>query len=478
VHVSSFDIAIIVFNFVLLTGVGLFFSRRQTSQDEYYLGNRRVHWLLAGGSVLATLLSTITYLSIPGEMVRHGITFFATTAAIPLAVPVVNRVIMPAIRRRPYRSAYEYLKQRYGNTARTLASVVFVVHTLVWSSIIFYTASLAVAEAGGFPLTAVIVVMGLLTIFYTTLGGMRTVIWTDNLQLLILFGGAIAVPLWVASLTGTGPGAWWDSFSQAGRSEVIYFSWDPTVRLTVFGVILGQLAWEICAHSSDQVAVQRYLSTPGLDEARRTFWTYAVFRVLLALCLGFCGLALFAFYAAQSGAPLAEFQRQVTPVADRLMPRFIAEELPSGLTGLLLAAMLAAAMSSLSSAMNSVGGVVSTDFLGRQDLSMVLERGIVVAGGTTGIVLALAIQLVVTRTGWNIVELSGRLNHIFVGPLASLFFAGVLVRRVTERGALAGFAAGVAVSLVICFGPISFTWMVPVSLLTGVGVAVLASQSK
>jgi SSS family solute:Na+ symporter len=474
---TALDFAVIAAYFIALSAIGLYFSRSQNSQDEYYLGGRKIHWLLAGGSVLATLLSTITYLSIPGEMIRYGITFFSGTLMIPIAVPIVNRIIMPAIRRQPIRSAYQYLERRYGPGTKTLASVVFLTHTMIWSGIIFYTASLAVAQVAAWKLIPTIAAMGAVTILYTSAGGIRTVIWTDNLQLLILFGGAAAIPIWVAMSTGFGPAAWWDSFSRAGHSQVIFFSWDPTVRLTIFGTMLSILAWEMCSHSSDQVAVQRYLSTPGLDEARRTLWTYAAARVLLGAVLGLCGLSLFAFYLSRSGVPVEEFQRQTAPVADRLMPRFIAEELPPGVSGLLLAALLAAAMSSLSSAINSVSNVVSGDFLKRtENASLSVDRIVSVAAGVLGMAIAFSMSAIVGATGWNIVELTGRLNHIFVGPLAALFFAGVIAPSVSARGAFLGFAAGTLLSLYICFSRISFNWVVPSSVVTAFLVAVAASR--
>ncbi len=478
-HLTLLDFSVIVAYFAGLAGIGLYFSRSQDSRDEYYLGGRRIHWILAGGSVLATLLSTITYLSIPGEMIRYGITYFSGTLMIPVAVPIVNRIIMPAIRRQPIRSAYQYLERRYGPGVKTLASIVVITHTMIWSGIIFYTASLAVSQVAGWKLAPTIIGMGIITILYTTAGGIRTVIWTDNLQLLILFGGAVAIPIWIAIRTSTGPIAWWHSFAQAGHSQVVFFSWDPTIRLTVFGTLLSVLAWEMCSHSSDQVAVQRYLSTPGLDEARRTLWTYAFFRILLGAFLGFCGLALFAFYLSRSGLSIHEFQQQTAPIADRLMPRFIAEELPSGVSGLLLAALLAAAMSSLSSAINSTGNVVSNEFVQRaESSSLVFDRILSVAAGATGMAVALSISAVVAATGWNIVELTGRLNHIFVGPLAALFFAGVLAPSVTSRGAFAGFLTGTMLSLYICFSSISFNWVVPASVITTFATAILASRSE
>jgi SSS family solute:Na+ symporter len=469
------DFVVIVAYFAALAAIGVYFARRQTTREEYYLAGRSVHWLLVGGSVLATLLSTITYLSIPGEMVRYGVTFFFGSLMVPLMVPVVAGVIIPTITRMPITSAYEYLEKRFGRPARRLASTVFLVHTMVWTGLIFYTASLAVAQVAGWRLLPTILVMGLVTIFYTAAGGIRTVIWTDNLQLLILFGGALLIPALVALSTGTGPVAWWQSFSHAGRSSIIVFSWDPTVRMTLVGICINMFCWELCTHSSDQVAVQRYLTTPSLQAARNSLWTYAAFRLALGFLLAFCGLALFAFYHAKSGLAVGEFQQQVAPVADRLMPRFIAEELRGGVGGLMIAALLAAAMSSLSSAINSAAGVISSDFLRHRGGSLAADRLLVAGGGVFGMAVAVSVHFAMERLSWNLVEMTGRLNHIWVGPLASLFFAGALAPRVGQSAAILGFAVGSILSLTICFSRISFIWLVAGSLITAVLSAVLAS---
>lgn len=476
-QLAAFDLAVIVIYFLLLSAIGVYFSRRQTTQEEYYLGERKMHWLLVGGSVLATLLSTITYLSLPGEMIRYGLTFLSGVVMVPLAVPVVSRLIVPTIRRLPINSAYEYLDRRFGPATRRLASTIFLAHTLVWTGLIFYTASLAITQITGWQLLPTIIAMGLITIFYTTLGGIRAVIWTDNLQLLILFGGALVIPAVVMSLTGEGPGAWWSRFENAGRADVVLFSWDPTVRMTVFSVFLNIFCWEMCTHSSDQVAVQRYLTTPDMDTARKSLWTYAAARILLGLLLAFCGLALFGFYSHRAGLPPAEFQKQIAGQADKLLPRFIASELPGGISGLLIAALLAAAMSSLSSGMNAVAGVVRADWLpARAGESLRRDKLIVAAAGLFGMTVATTVHYLISATGWNLVEMTGRLNHIFVGPLASLFFVGVLSTRASQPAAILGFIAGGLLSLYICFSKVSFTYVVPGSVFTAVVVAIIASR--
>lgn len=483
---TTLDFIVIIAYLLGMALIGIYFAQRQTSRDEYFLGGRRTHWLLAGGSILATLLSSISYLSLPGEMIRYGFGFFAGVLAVPLAVPLMNYTLLPALKRLPITSVYEYLERRFDSQVRTLTGSIFLVRTLLWMGLIIYTASFAMVEVTGWNVYATILVIGVITTFYTSAGGLQTVIWTDNLQLLILFGGAVAIPIYIGLTIEQGPMEWWSSFSQAGRAEIAAFSWDPMVRITLFGAFMSQFVWNVCTQGSDQVAVQRLLSTPSLKEARQSLWVYAVANVVLLFFLAICGLALFAYYAHESGLPMQAFQEQVAPEADKLMPRFIVQVLPSGVSGLLVAALLAAAMSSLSSGINSISSVVSSDFLNREGgegESLWFDRLSGIVAGFAGVGMACLITLAMQSSDWNLVELTGRVNHIFVGPIGVLFFAGILIRRAGKLAGLAGFVGGTAISLYICFGKewfgldesISFLWVVPASFLGGLLVSLLVS---
>lgn len=488
-YLTPLDYIVIIAYMAGLAGIGLYFSKRQTSREEYFLGGRGIHWILAGGSLLATLLSTISYLSIPGEMIRYGIAYFGSILAIPLIIPVTNRILIPILMRLPITSAYEYLEQRFDVKTRSLASFSFIVRTILWMGLIIYTASYAFQKMTGWNIYGIIIGIGLITTFYTTTGGLRTVVWTDNLQLLILFGGAIAIPVFIGFSIGEGPFQWWETFSQAGRTQIQVFSLDFTVRITVFGVMMSNFFWNIATSGGDQVAVQRYLSTPSLKAAKRTVWVYTFWGVFLSLFLMLCGLALFAFYAKKSGDSIDSFQEEIALRADAIMPQFIVQELPAGISGLLLAALLAAAMSSLSSGINSISGVVMNDFLHRfgflkESVSLIVDKIASLVTGMIGIGAAVLIAIVAQNSDWNLVELAGRINHIFVAPIAVLFFGGILFRRTGSRAVLLSFLLGTLLSLFICFGEswfglekdISFIWVVPIPFVAGLAMAGLLSH--
>jgi SSS family solute:Na+ symporter len=478
--------------------LGIATGHRQRSQETYFVGERRTSWLLAGISVLATLLSTLTFLSTPGEMIRYGIGYFSSLLAFVFIIPLVNWILIPFLMRLPVSSVYDCLERRYDVSVRTLGAGVFVLMRLVWIGLIFYTASFAAVEMTGWDMRLVVLAMAGVTTFYTTLGGLQAVIWSDLVQ--FLFGGAAFIPFYVALETGSTPADWCEVFSAAGRASVPLWScnpdaaglgrfFDPTVRISVVGIMLTTLVWNICTHGADQVAAQRYLSTPSAAAARRSVWVFSLLNVGTILLLMVCGLALFYFNYARSGLTPVEFQALIAPQADKVVPRFIVEELHYGMAGLMLAAILAAAMSSLSSGINSIAAVTVTDFfqrLGRRDGDqgdLRLARLASVLAGCLGAGLALGVHALMQSTRWNLVELIERVNHLLLAPLGALFLAGILIRRVGTAAAWLGFFAGAATSVLVSFAQeifglrsgISFMWIMPAALVVSVAVSYLSS---
>ncbi len=475
------DVVVLIGYLLGLSGIGAFFSRRQRSPEEYFLAGRRMPWFIVGISLAATLISTATYVSVPGEMIRYGIGFFSALLAYPLVIPVVTRVVIPTLTRLRLRSVYEYLEQRYDGSVRSLGAFAFILSRLVWTGLILYTASFAVSTMTGISVVAIILVIGVVTIFYTMLGGLRAVIWTDALQFAIMIGGVLAIPLVVWIRTQTGPDIWWRIFSQAGRTHVEVFSFDPTVRVTIGGMWLAIFFWNLCTYGADQIAVQRYLSTPTTEAACRSLWISTLGTIVLVGLLMFCGVALFAFSYMRSGTSLIAFQAEIAREADRVFPRFIVQELPEGISGLLMAAVLAAAMSSLSSGINAIAQVIVTDGLERfgqrapSGSGVKRERTLAGIVGMFGIGIALVLATAVRTTGWNLVELMERVNHLLVGPLGVLVFGGLLFSRVGRAAASIGFVLALTTSLVVSFGKeflglsrsLSFMWIIPGSFLVG-----------
>lgn len=477
-HLNALDIIVIVGYVAMMSLIGVYFSRRTTTRDDFFLGGRGMHWILVGGSL--SLFSTISFMALPGEMIRYGIGFFVAYLITPLVIPVTTRVVIPNLLRHRITSAYEYLEQRFGLGVTRLSAYAFILKTTIWMGVIIYTASLAVAEVTGWSIFLVITLIGIVTTFYTSAGGLQSVIWTDFIQTLLFTGCALIIPIYVGLSTGSGPLSWWGSFSEAGRTEITTFSLDPSVRVTTVGNMASVFFYFICTNASDQMIVQRFLSTPSVKAARRSVWVFSLSTLLSIFFLMICGLSLFAFYQQRSTLPSHEFQKQIALQADRTMPQFIVQELPHGISGLIVAGLLAAAMSALSSGMSAITSVIITGF--EQPLSkfrifkraLLLERLIGVTVGAVGISLAVAITFAMRGNDWNLVELSGRVVNLFVGPLAVLFFSGMLLRRANSTSVVLGFIFSTAVSIYISYSKqlfglqsISFTWVIPASFVLG-----------
>ena len=481
------DVLVLVAYFVGLLSIGFFFAKKQTSQEMYFLGGRRIPWFLAGASVFATLLSTISYIAIPGEMIRYGVGFFTNLFAFVLIIPVVNYLIIPTLMDLPDTSVYDYLGRRFSQMTRLLGVAVFVLMRLTWMGLILYTGCLAVSKMTGWNVATLVLVMGSVTVLYTTLGGMSAVVWSDLMQSIVLLSGAILVPVYVAWVTGVGPVGWWNVFSSADRASVPLFSLDPTERITSVGSMLSLFIWHVCTHSADQVAAQRYLSTSSLTEARRSFWFFSLVTIILVLLLMVCAVGLFYFEYQMSNVSIDEYQQDIVQRADDVFPRFIAEQLPVGLSGLLLAAILAAAMSSLSSGVNSIAAVLSTGVLSGTSRGDRNDRGLgrpfilTFLAGSLGMVVALVVNYLMQVSDWNLVTLMERTN-LFAAPLGAIFLGGIWFRRLDSVSVLIGFVCSLSTGVLISFsGPlfgyeISFMWIMPAAFCIGISVSVIVSR--
>ncbi|QDS99298.1 sodium:solute symporter family transporter [Adhaeretor mobilis] len=485
-HLEILDFVVVAIYFTSLLALGVYSSRQQASQEDYFMAGRNVHWLLAGVSVVATLLSTVSFVALPGEVIRNGIGYFGSMFAFILIIPVVNRIVIPSLMSMPVTSIYDYLEYRFGKSVRTVGAIVFVLIRLIWISLILYTAARAVSPMTGWPIPVLVVIMGLVTVFYTTLGGMKAVLWSDFAQFVILLGGAIWIPCQIALSTGSGPWTWWSTFAESSRAQTPAFSFDPTERTTLVGMILVTFMWNICTHSSDQVAAQRYLCTGSAKEARRSFWAFSIGNIGVIILLMFCGMALFHFRYLADNLPMAEFQVQIASQADNAMPEFIAKHLPAGVTGLILAALLAAAMSSVSSGINSISAVVVTDLMNAprdvpsQPSSLKFARSLALGTGVIAMLGAVAVEYLMSAVDWNLIDLIERINHLFVAPLGAVFFAGIWFRHVGRVAVLLGFGAGVFTSAAVSFSKwlfqydVSFMWILPCSFAVSLLVAYAA----
>ncbi len=423
-------------------------GRKQQDTEDFFLGGRSMPWLAVGLSIMATLLSTNTYLGAPGEMIRYGPAYFFGFLAYPLAALVVLSLWVPFFMRLRLTSAYEYLEQRFDARARFVGALLFLGLRLGWMSMVVYTASMAMVTMLPAPMAAVakffgaphpiypvIAAVGIFATIYACLGGIRAVIWTDVLQAVMLFGGVLLIIGYVAWSEGTGVPTWWSRIS-ANRDHapgIQWATWDIAERTTVLWAFFSVLAWNICTHCCDQVALQRYFSTTSLAAARRSFIVNIVSAASIGLLLAISGLAL-RYYFLQHADRLPT---GLTPMsgADQLMPFFYAFELPAGFGGLILVSFLCDAMQTLGSGVNSIAAVLTRDVTGNRQTGDAAEmrsaRLVTLGVGAFSTLLAVLAAGYAMHAGRTIFDMLPRMFNMFLGPLAAMFMIGMFYRRAT-----------------------------------------------
>jgi len=451
------DWAIIAIYACSTIALGWYFGRRQTSTKEYFVGSGQMNSILIGVSLFATLLSTISYLSVPGEILGKGPVYFTILLSLPIAYFIVAYWLLPVYMKQQVTSAYELLEAKLGLSVRLLGAVMFLAMRLVWMSLLVYLAAKAMIVMLGVDakyIPTIVLITGFVSVIYTSLGGLRAVVITDLLQTILLFGGALLVVLTVTyDFGGFGwfPTEWQDNWD----SQPI-ISFDPQTRVTVIGSVVSFLIWFVCTAGGDQVSVQRFMATKDAYAARKAYATQLIVTVIVDVVLVLVGLALLGYFRAHpeflpSGASLSES-------ADDLFPRFIAYHLPIGVSGLVVSAMFAAAMSSVDSGVNSITAVVMTDFLDRFDLRPQTEKRQVLAARLLALTIGAFIVLLssyMEHIPGNITSVTSKTVNLLTPPLFALFFFALFVPFATTVGVWAGSICGVIVAIVVAFsGPL------------------------
>lgn len=473
-------IVIVVYGIIMLW-IGWYYSRKNKTREDYLLGGRKMNPVAVGISLFATLLSTLSYLSYPGEMIQNGPVIFAGMFAFPFVYYVAGWWLIPRIMKMNVTSAYEILERKFGLSARMMATFMFLSLRFLWmATIIYVTVEVALFSVVPFDKSYALPIgvgLMLITIIYTAMGGLKAVVVTDVLQSVIFLGGALISILLVCfhfgSFTSWFPDQWPVVWSPP------QYGFDARERSTVGNAMLMLFVWYICTIGSDQMAIQRYLATKDIQAARKSL-RVSLYTNLLAKCLlGLVGLAVFAFFS--HNPHLLSDGKTLQQQADTLFPRFILVGLPVGLSGLVVAGLLAAAMSSLSSGVNSVSSVISEDIVQRFRRSVSTGESLLKQVKTLSYLtgtLVMVLSIYIGNVEGNLFDVVTKVVNLFVGPLFVLFFMALFVPFATSRGAiLGGLAAIVAACAVAFYGIMGITvfWILPVSLVVGVFVGTIIS---
>lgn len=469
-----------------MIGIGLYFARRQKSTEEYLLGGRRVNPLVAGISTFASYLSTISYLAISGEVIKHGpVIIIIQILTLPVVYWISAYFLIPYFMKLPITSAYEIIDRPLGKGTRLAGSVIFIMTRFVWMALLIYLTSKALAvmmnwDESYIPLISV--AGGIITVIYSTMGGLNAVLTTDVTQFTILLLGAILTVV-LTSMRMGGVGVWIPTEWSPQWDDIVFFSTDPHIRTTIVFAFIHLVSWWVCTAGSDQMAIQRFASTRDVKAARRSFLVTQISEKTVFVVLMTVGFALFRFY--NVFPQYVPDGRDLVSDADFLFPNFIANHLPAGISGLVVAAIFSAAMSSLSSGINSTAAVITTDIIPFFRKSFDAERSSLRLARWSSLaigVLVVAISTTMAHVPGNIFEVTSKTNGLFVAPLFNLFFMALFVRYATPFGTVMGSIWGLAFAVIIAFwdvltgGPgITFLWILPGALVVSITTSMLLS---
>ncbi|MBN1591115.1 MAG: sodium/solute symporter [Pirellulales bacterium] len=452
---SYWDYAALMAYLAGVVGLGLLFSRKQSSTADYFLGDRRFHWFPVALSMFASLFSATSYVAAPAEAYNHGMMLFLKSVAVLLGVPLAVVLFVRFFRRLSLTTAYEYLERRFDLRVRLLTSFLFLLLRSFWLGVVLYASAVALQPATGWPVWFSVLLVGVVATLYTTLGGMKSVIWTDVIQFVVLLGGVLLVLATLSwgpsqSLLGI-----WEYAQERGHafnqvSDASFYSFDPFVRYSLWAIVISAVFTKLSLAGADQISIQRYLSTRSEKDASRSLVWGTVLGIPVMFLFYFAGLGLLWFYETHPERALPNM------TGDYALPHFVATELPPAVGGIVMAAILAAVMSTVDSGLNSLATCSITDFYGRvirpeanERHKLALARILtVVWGGVAIACAALIIWLFGAQRGQNpLVIISEVTLGLFGGILLGVFLLGVLTKRAHARGVLLGASAGLAAAL-------------------------------
>ncbi|HBE41109.1 MAG TPA: sodium:solute symporter, partial [Bacteroidales bacterium] len=441
--IGLWSIVIMSVYFVVLSWIGWFFSKRQRNTADYFTGGGKMSWFVVALSIYATATSSIGFMAIPAKAYATDWSYFMYTLGSILGIPVITLLFIPFYRRLKIVSAYEYLEMRFNLTVRVLASIAFMIFHIGRIAIVLFLPAIAINVIAGFDIFISVVLMGVISLIYTSVGGIKAVIWTDALQLIILFGAIfIAIVIATTDVNGGFPEVLSTAFAD-GKFHMASTSLDLG-NPTLITVLIAAFFTTLTTYGTDQTMVQRYMTTPTQKTAVKSVWTKVLLVIPGTILYFTLGTVLYVFYKANPH----DLSYTVTD-GDAIFPWFMFTQMKPFFSAIILCGLLAAAMSTASSSINSTATAYSVDIHFRfgwlKDIDRIRVAKIAsVFMGLAGTILALMMS------AWEVVSLWDQFIKILgliMGSFGGLFLLGLLTKRANATGALIGIFTSVLVQI-------------------------------
>ncbi|XP_076328094.1 sodium-coupled monocarboxylate transporter 2-like [Tachypleus tridentatus] len=447
------DYLVFVAMLAVSAAIGIYYAfsgNKQSTTKECLMGDRSMSVFPVSMSVLASFISAITLLGTPAEMYLYGTQYWMICVSFCFVIPAAAHLYMPIFYNLGITSAYEYLERRFHRAIRTLASTFFSIQMMLYMAVVLYAPALALAQVTGLNVWLSVLSIGCVCTFYTSIGGIKAVVWTDLFQVIVMFISVLVIVI-KGSLDEGGIEYVWKKSEEGQRIEFFNFSFDPTVRHTVWSLgIGGSFTW-LAVYGVNQAMVQRYLTIPNLKGAQKTIWFNLPGLVVLVVVTGLAGLVVYTKYHDCDPITL-----KLVSAPDQLFPLYVMDVLGSlpGFPGIFVAGVFSGALSTVSSGVNSLAAVTLEDLIKtyiKHDLSEVwatrLIKILALVYGAITIVL-----VVVARKLGNVLQAALSIRGMIGGPLLGLFTLGMFFPWSNSKGAGGGLLCGLAISFCIGFG--------------------------
>jgi len=471
------DLLVVVAYLIGVTAFGVHFRKRQRTLHDYFLGGRRLPWWAIALSVVSAETSILTIISTPGIAYSSDLAFLQLVLGYLVGRVVVSFLLIPRYFAGEMFTAYQLIEQRFGRGLRVFTALLFLVTRALAEGVRVFAISIVIEVIFKTGVLTSVIIITLLTLFYTFEGGLTAVIWTDVIQLTIyLAGTTLAV---ILALHGI-PGGWTavSRLAQASgdKLSIFHFAFDWHQPYLLWSGVIGGAFLTCASHGTDQLIVQRLLAARNKRQSQTALLSSGVVILFQFSLFLIVGVVLFAFYHLRDPQTAARFSRP-----DQVFPSFVVSQLPRGLAGLLIAAILAAAMANLSAALNSLASSSVVDFYrpfvrpkAEESHYMRVSRGLTLAWGVLLIVIAFGVQ----HWQYSVLEIALTIASVPYGSMLGIFLLGVLTKRPTGRGALLGALAGLGVLLVVIgFTSIAWTWYVAIGSCATFAIGLAASQA-
>lgn len=465
--VSAIDVTIIVGYLAMMLIIGYFAGKKNTTQEDYFLAGRSMPWIPIALSVAATMISANGFIGGPGWAYNSGMYPVMVNIAVPLAILFAISVTTPVIYRMKITSIYQYMEKRFGKYTKLLTILQFFVNSIIQISSMVYIPVLMIHTMTGWSYNVLVPTVVVIALVYTLMGGIKAVIWTDSIQMVIVVGAVFLVI--VTALKGSGIG-FFDALSvaaKAGKMNTLDFSFDITRENTFWATLIGGGFMWIRYFCFDQAQVQRVLTAKSIKSAKNSFVVSAFVMNIVYYVMLLVGVILFVFY-----------QGRTFETSNEIMITFILNEMPVGIIGLIIAGVFAAAMSSVDSLLNSMTAVFTKDIyepLFHKEKEASLKVTMLISS-IIGLIMIVVIFIGFNGTVKSVLDVVGSYISYFAGPAAGAFILAMFTYRANDKGVAIGFVIGLGtVYTASVFGKVNWLWNPCIGAVTTVIVGYLLS---